>query len=198
MACLPIRRGMSRISTGTGDDGTTGLADGSRVAKTHPRVEAYGAVDEANDALGLAASFTEDAATRDLIHAIQRDLFTLGADLATPDNERTSSWALRLTGDHVARIEAETDRLEAALPPLKRFILPGGVKSAAFLHLARSVARRAERQTLHYRETGAAVNPHVAIYLNRLSDLLFLMARAENVRVGVEEAQWLGRAGDQG
>ncbi|HWG89382.1 MAG TPA: cob(I)yrinic acid a,c-diamide adenosyltransferase [Candidatus Thermoplasmatota archaeon] len=186
---------MSRISTGTGDDGTTGLADGSRVQKTHPRVEAYGAVDEANDALGLAAAFTEDPAVRARLARLQHDLFTLGADLATPRSEKTAAWALRITEEHVRYVEGETDALETALPPLRHFILPGGAKSAAFLQLARSMVRRAERQALRFREAGGEVNPLAVIYLNRLSDLLFLMARAENQAQGIAEPQWLGRDG---
>ena len=182
---------MSRISTGTGDDGTTGLVGGRRVPKTSARVAAYGAVDEANDALGVAVAFADDPALAALLRSIQHDLFNLGADLATPEG---AEGALRVTEADVARIGAETDRLEAELPPLRHFILPGGTPAAAFLHLARATTRRAEREAWALREV-EPVNPHALVYLNRLSDLLFLLARRENVRAGKEESQWLGKAG---
>lgn len=182
---------MSRISTGTGDDGTTGLADGSRVPKTDPRVEACGTLDELNDVLGLAASLGDDA-LRAIVHPIQAEIFTLGADLATPTGE-----GLRLDAKAVARLEAETDRLETALPKLQHFILPGGTPAAAALHLARSVCRRAERRTWALREA-EDVREEALVYLNRLSDLLFLLAREANAAAGTEEPQWLGRQGQGG
>ena len=184
---------MARISTGTGDDGTTGLVGGRRVPKTSPRVAAYGAVDEANDALGLAAAFAARPALRALLRRLQEDLFTLGADLAAPPDVKTT----RVTPADVARLVAEEDRLEAALPPLRRFILPGGTPAAAHLQLARSVVRRAEREA--WRVAAAEpVNPEALLYLNRLSDLLFLLAREENVLAGVEETQWMGASGAGG
>ena len=181
---------MARISTGTGDDGTTGLVGGRRVPKTSPRVSAYGAVDEANDALGLAASFATRPALKDWLRSLQTDLFTLGADLAAPEGVQT----VRVAQPHVDRLVAEEDRLEAALPPLRRFILPGGTPAAAYLQLARSIARRAEREGWRVAEK-EWVNPLALVYLNRLSDLLFLMAREENVLAGVEDTQWMGASG---
>lgn len=180
---------MSRISTGTGDRGTTGLADGSRLPKTDPLFDAVGAVDEANDLLGVAAAHA-DAPTRALLQTFQRDLFTLGADLASPESLRG---AMRLTASAVARVEAETDRLEAALPPLTRFILPGGTPLAAHLQHARSVVRRAERLVWALAASGK-INPDALVYLNRLSDCLFLLAREANGKAGVPEPEWEGKA----
>lgn len=179
---------MARISTGTGDDGTTGLVGGKRVPKSAPRVEASGAVDEANDAIGLAAALTTRDDLRALLRTLQTDLFAVGADLAAPAGVDT----VRVTPAHVQRIVREEERLEATLPPLKRFILPGGTPCAAALQLARSVARRAERAAWRANEV-EAVSPQALVYLNRLSDLLFLLAREENVAAGLEEMQWMGR-----
>ncbi|MHB8605249.1 MAG: cob(I)yrinic acid a,c-diamide adenosyltransferase [Thermoplasmatota archaeon] len=182
---------MSRISTGTGDDGTTGFVGGSRGRKTDPRTCAVGAIDETNDALGLAAALAARAELRETLAALQRDLFTLGADVAAPAGTKT----LRIGDADVARVEKETDRLEAALPPLKNFILPGGTASAAALFVARGVARRAERETWALVESGAEVGAPALRYLNRLSDLLFLLARAENERAGASETKWPGTRG---
>ncbi len=185
---------MSRISTGTGDDGTTGLVGRERVPKTHARVAAAGAVDEASAALGVAAAFSPDPALRALMASLQRDLFHLGADLASRPGV---PGAVRVTDADVARIEAETDRLEAQLPPLRHFVLPGGTAPAALLQLARAVARRAERAAWALRED-EDVNPAALRYLNRLSDLLFLLGRNENARAGREEEQWLGASKARG
>jgi len=176
---------MARISTGTGDDGTTGLVGGTRVRKTDARVAAYGAVDEANDALGLAAAFSDDAQLGDAIRAIQAELFMLGADLAAP--AKADALTVRVTAAQVARIGSASDELEARLPPLTHFILPGGTRPAAFLQLARSIIRRAERDAWHIDDD---VNEHALVYLNRLSDLLFLMARDANHQAGVSEPTW--------
>lgn len=177
---------MSRISTGTGDDGTTALLGGDRVPKTDPRVEAYGTVDEANDVLGVAAAHAE-ADLADAIQGLQEDLLTVGADLANPEADHGQ----RIDADDVERLEAWTDELEASLPDLDRFILPGGTKPAAFLQLARSTVRRAERLGWRLAQDHD-VNEHVLVYLNRLSDLLFLLARDANRDAGVEEEQWVG------
>ena len=181
---------MARISTGTGDDGTTALVGGRRVPKTSARVAAYGAVDEANDALGLAATAATRPELKALLATLQSDLFTLGSDLAAPEGVDT----LRITQEHVRALVAEEDRLEAALPPLRTFILPGGTACAGFLQLARSVSRRAEREAWRVAES-EAVNRHALVYLNRLSDLLFLLAREENHLAGVAETPWKGRQG---
>lgn len=180
---------MSRISTGTGDDGTTSLVGGARVPKSHPRVVAVGAVDEANDALGVARALAKPELA-DALARFQEDLFRLGADLASPPGV---TGALRVTDADVGRVEAITNVLEKELPPLRKFILPGGAPAAAALFVARGVVRRAERESWRAREAGEVVGTPVLTYLNRLSDCLFLLARRENVRAGVEDAQWLGR-----
>lgn len=182
---------MARISTGTGDDGTTGLVGGKRVPKTAPRVAAYGAVDEANDALGLAASFATRPQLIALIRTLQADLFTLGADLAAPQDVQT----MRVTRAMVERVVREEDRLEAVLPPLKHFILPGGTPTAASLQLARSIVRRAEREAWRVAQS-EHVSEDALLYLNRLSDLLFLLAREENLIAGTPEPAWPGRSGE--
>jgi cob(I)alamin adenosyltransferase len=182
---------MARISTGTGDDGTTGLVGGARVPKTSLRVAAYGAVDELNDVLGLAAALATRPELRDEIRALQRDLFTLGADLSALEGAST----LRVDRAMVERLVAREDALEASLPPLRHFILPGGTPCAAALQMARSAARRAEREAWRLQEEEGIANREALVYLNRLSDLLFLLAREENQKAGVEDAQWLGRSG---
>ena len=181
---------MARISTGTGDDGTTGLVGGRRVPKASLLMEAVGSVDEANDALGLAAALATRADLRALLQSVQSDLFTLGADLAAPQGVDS----LRVGEAHVARLVREEDRLEAELPPLRKFILPGGTPVAASLQLARSIVRRAERAAwrAHAQEP---LSPHAMVYLNRLSDLLFLLAREENQKAGVPEPEWAGKSG---
>lgn len=169
---------LSRIVTKTGDGGETGLGDGSRVPKDHPRIAAIGTVDELNAILGLIP--IGDHVEARLIRGIQNDLFDLGADLCMPqkDGEKPGE-RLRVTTNHVARIEQAIERLNAGLPALNSFILPGGMPAAAWCHLARTVCRRAEREvvTLMRAET---VNPQVLVYLNRLSDLLFVFSRQLN------------------
>jgi cob(I)alamin adenosyltransferase len=170
---------LNRIYTRTGDDGTTGLVDGSRRAKHDLRVEAYGAVDEANATLGLVrlhAAGDDDA----MLARIQNDLFDLGADLATPDG---IDGALRIVPAQVERLEAEIDAMNASLAPLTSFVLPGGTLAAAHLHLARTTVRRAERVTTAL-AAGEPVNPQAVAYLNRLSDHLFVLSRAVNARAG--------------
>lgn len=162
--------------------------------KTSPRVAAYGAVDEANDLLGLAVAFATRDGLKRLLRRVQTDLFALGSDLATPAD---APKAVRVSEADVARLVAEEDRLEAELPPLRRFILPGGTPCAAYLQLARSVVRRAEREAWRVAEK-EPVNPQALVYLNRLSDLLFLLAREENVHAGVEETQWMGTSSGSG
>jgi cob(I)alamin adenosyltransferase len=161
---------LSRIYTRTGDDGTTGLGDGTRVPKTDPRIEAYGAVDETNSALGMVlAAPTLPAEIAEVLSRIQHELFDLGGELAVP--------GLRsITQEYIARLEQDLDRFNGSLPPLKEFILPGGGTATSACHLARAIARRAERRTW----TLAQVEPvasEVPQYLNRLSDLLFVAAR---------------------
>jgi cob(I)alamin adenosyltransferase len=180
-----------KIYTKTGDAGDTGLFGGERVPKDHPRVVAYGQVDELNAALGVAIACDPAAWQRELFERIQRDLFTIGAELATPDPARL---AKALPGPPVGAVqvgvlEQAIDAHEATLPPLKNFILPGGSPKAAALHLARTVCRRAERGVVALRES-SSVSPHVVTYLNRLSDLLFVLARAANAASGRTDTKW--------
>ncbi|WP_225205475.1 cob(I)yrinic acid a,c-diamide adenosyltransferase [Novosphingobium huizhouense] len=170
---------LNKIYTRTGDDGTTGLVDGSRRAKCDARMQAIGEVDELNSAIGLAAVATDDATTRDL-RRIQNDLFDLGADLATPGEDFTpSEMVLRIVQGQVDWLEQAIDALNENLPPLTSFILPGGSEAAARVHLARSIARRAERAGVALAQA-EPVNPAALGYLNRLSDYLFVLARAIN------------------
>jgi cob(I)alamin adenosyltransferase len=175
---------LNKIYTRTGDDGTTGLVDGSRVPKSDLRMAAIGDVDEANSALGVAiAALNGDYPAR-LLETIQNDLFDLGADLATPGEDFTpSDMTLRITTPQVARLELAIDAANEALEPLRSFILPGGTPAAAALHLARAIARRAERQAVAAAQS-VALNPQALAYLNRLSDLLFVLARGMNLSAG--------------
>lgn len=175
---------LSKIYTRTGDDGTTGLGDGTRVAKDSARVEAYGTVDEANSALGLVlASPGLPTAVVDCLSRVQHELFDLGAELCIPGHRV-------ITADHVERLEVALDGLNEALPPLKEFILPGGGHGAAAAHLARTIVRRAERRVWTLSAT-EAVAPEVAHYLNRLSDLLFVVARVLARHEGGSEVLWV-------
>jgi cob(I)alamin adenosyltransferase len=178
-----------KIYTKTGDTGETSLFDNTRVSKADPRVDAYGEVDELNATLGVARAAGLDADLTATIEAVQQELFAVGARLADPSSRiagRVTKAAV--TGDDVARLETTIDRLETELPPLRRFILPGGSPAGALLHLARTVCRRAERRAIALGPD--AVEPIVIVYLNRLSDLLFVMARAANHRAGVPETEW--------
>jgi cob(I)alamin adenosyltransferase len=178
-----------KIYTKTGDAGETSLFDGTRVPKTHPRVAAYGEVDELQAALGVSAAAGLQPALSEMIVAIQRDLFALGARLADPAHRIAPRVAkVVISRESVERLEAWIDRLENELPPLHHFILSGGSTGGASLHLARTVCRRAERAVLALEPD--AVEPIVVAYLNRLSDLLFVMARAANHHAGVAETEW--------
>jgi cob(I)alamin adenosyltransferase len=172
---------LSRIYTKAGDGGETGLGDGTRVPKDHPRVEAYGQVDELNAVLGLVAAHCPDAPERDLLRAVQNDLFDVGADLCVPPpaGGEPAGGGLRVTAAQAERLEKAIDRLNEGLQPLKSFVLPGGTQAAAWLHLARTVCRRAERAVVTLARTDP-VNPQVVVYLNRLSDFLFVLARTAN------------------
>ena len=170
---------LNRIYTKSGDRGETGLGNGQRVSKNNPRVTAYGEVDELNAVLGNVLA-TSPVLEFELLHGIQNDLFDVGADLCVPPAEDEKAGAsLRVTPDQVDKLEKAIDRLNERLTPLHSFILPGGSPSAAQLHLARTVCRRAERSLVTLLET-EIVNPQVLIYLNRLSDLLFVLARVAN------------------
>jgi len=177
-----------KIYTRTGDTGETSLFDNTRVSKADARVDAYGEVDELNACLGAARAAGLDAELSGLLAEIQKELFAIGARLADPSHRI----AARVTkadvvGAQVARLETTIDRLEGELPALRRFILPGGAAPGAVLHLARTVCRRAERRVI---ALPTPVDPVVVVYLNRLSDLLFVMARVANHRSGVPETEW--------
>jgi cob(I)alamin adenosyltransferase len=179
---------LSRIYTRTGDGGQTRLGDNSQVAKTDARLEAYGTVDELNALLGLACAsggLAEELVQ--LLRVVQNELFDLGADLCAPLAEEAPGTRLRLEASQVQGLEAQIDRLNAALPVLKSFVLPGGRPGNAWLHLARAVCRRAERRAWALAQE-AKVNPQALVYLNRLSDLLFVMARRA---AGGEEVLWV-------
>jgi cob(I)alamin adenosyltransferase len=181
---------LNKIYTRTGDNGTTGLVDGSRVAKHDARMRAIGDVDEANSAIGLAVPALGDAAEGAMLRRIQNDLFDLGADLATPVGEgEDPEWALRVTAAQVARLEQEIDAMNADLQPLDSFILPGGSPASAAIHLARAITRRAER-TATEAAAAVALNPQALIYLNRLSDHLFVLARRMNGN-GAGDVKWV-------
>jgi len=178
---------LSRIYTRGGDEGRTSLGDGARVAKHSPRVEAYGTVDEANAAIGLVRLHTTGEADA-MLARIQNDLFDLGADLCRPGAD-VDDGRLRVIDSQVARLEREIDAMNAELAPLRSFVLPGGSPASAYLHLARTVVRRAERLVVALAET-EAVNPAAIRYLNRLSDHLFVLARYLNDK-GARDVLWV-------
>lgn len=186
-----------KIYTRTGDRGDTGLFGGQRVRKDHARVEAYGDVDELNAVLGHALVQLEADGQGEMaggLRQIQSDLFTLGAHLATPapeDGGRPNDYIPPLPSERVAEMEEWIDRAETELEPLRAFILPGGAEAAARLHLARTVCRRAERRAITLAQS-AHIDERVIVYLNRLSDLLFTLARLANRRAGVEDVPWRG------
>ncbi len=176
-----------KIYTRKGDAGKTGLFDGTRVRKDDPRIDAYGDIDELNSVIGAACAFVQDRAVHDLLEAVQTQLFALGAQLADPKYDPESrKEKTRIDEKQVAAMEGEMDRYEAELPPLKGFILPCGTKSGSMLHLARTVCRRAERKIVAL----PGVRPIVLKYVNRLSDLLFVLARVENKRGGEKQVDW--------
>jgi cob(I)alamin adenosyltransferase len=178
-----------KIYTKTGDAGETALFDSTRVSKADPRVDAYGEVDEVNACLGAVRAAGVDPDIAATLEVIQRDLFAVGARLADPSSRIAGRVSKAAVGDtDVERLEHTIDRLEAEVPPLRQFILPGGTAAGAMLHVARTVCRRAERRVVGLGRT--AVEPAVVVYLNRLSDLLFVMARAVNHRAHVPETEW--------
>ena len=177
-----------KIYTRTGDTGETSLFDGTRVKKHDPRVDAYGDVDELNAWLGFVRSSEVDADVDAELVQIQRDLFALGAQLADPADKLAARVTKAIVSDpEVARLEQTIDRLDAALPPLRRFVLAGGTPAGAALHVARTVCRRAERRIV---ALDPPVDPVLVRYINRLSDLLFVLARAVNHRAGAPETEW--------
>jgi len=187
---------LTRIYTGGGDTGETSLGDGSRVAKHDLRVAAYGTVDEANAVLGIARAEIARADPSDalqradaILSRVQNDLFDVGADLCTPEEGRKGDGALRITAEQAARLETEIDAINEGLDALTSFILPGGTMVAAHLHHARTVTRRAERLVTEL-SAAESVNPAAVVYLNRLSDLLFVMARDAN-NGGADDVLWV-------
>jgi len=179
-----------RIYTRTGDGGQTGLIGGTRVPKDHARVAAYGDVDELNAVIGAATALSRDARLRSLLGAVQRDLFALGAQLADPTAKvGTRKAKAAITASRISRLEKAIDARQAELPPLTQFVLPGGGPLGASLHLARTVCRRAER-TIVTLAREEPVDPRVLAYVNRLADLLFVIARFENRRSGEPEVRW--------
>ena len=178
-----------KIYTKTGDDGTTGLFGGGRISKDAVRLESYGTVDELNSVLGLVRCHNADKEIDSMLHHIQNDLFNLGADLATPMSVRNKS-VVRIQSKETRVLENWIDRMEAGLPALTNFILPGGTPAAAYLHLARSVCRRAERLVVKLSRE-EKISKAVIVYLNRLSDLLFVLARWANHKGGQEEIKWM-------
>jgi cob(I)alamin adenosyltransferase len=180
----PVR--LTRIYTRGGDAGETSLGDGSRVSKLDERIAAYGAVDELNSAIGLVLAGGSPPSIREVLLRVQNELFDLGADVSVPLEHEGR---LRATQEQVDRLEAECDRFNAELPELTSFVLPGGGETAARLHVARTICRRAEREAL-VAANAHAVNQLVLVYLNRLSDLLFILARAANAGESHEEPLW--------
>jgi cob(I)alamin adenosyltransferase len=181
-----------KIYTKTGDDGTTGLFGAGRVSKNSLRIEAYGTVDELNSVLGILIVQSGAEHFVSLLQDIQKSLFVLGADLATPLESKTTYNVPRMEEKDVKKIEAAIDEAELELPPLEKFILPGGAALAAYFHLARTVSRRAERRivSLSKEETIGAFDIH---FLNRLSDLFFVLARKANHLAGMEDIEWDGK-----
>ncbi len=178
-----------KIYTKTGDQGDTGLFGGPRVAKNDARIEAYGTVDELNSLLGVARTFELPAEIDRLVERIQNELFSLGAQLATPDP--TAHQTALVGPTQIAALESAIDHYEAGLEPLRQFILPGGTTAAAHLHLARTVCRRAERRLVSLVQTSPQpIAADLVIYLNRLSDLLFVLARAANRAAGTPDVPW--------
>lgn len=180
-----------KIYTRTGDEGDTALFGGGRVAKSHARVAAYGEVDELNSVLGWAITRVAVDATATRLRALQHDLFALGADLATPPSgeARRRPHTPPLPAGRIAEMEAWIDEADGELPALTRFVLPGGTEGAAALHVARTVCRRTERAVVALKAS-EPIDPTVLVYLNRLSDLLFTLARLENARAGMPDVPW--------
>ena len=179
---------LDKIYTRTGDEGKTSLGDGARLPKFHLRVTAYGSIDEANSVVGVANLHVDDREVLALLRHIQNDLFDVGADLCRPERPAAGAAPLRITDEQVAWLENQIDRFNADIEPLTTFVLPGGSPASAYLHLARTVTRRAERDVVRL-AAEEAVNPAVLRYVNRLSDLLFVLARFLNDK-GKNDVRW--------
>ncbi|MEX2435158.1 MAG: cob(I)yrinic acid a,c-diamide adenosyltransferase [Balneolaceae bacterium] len=179
-----------KIYTKKGDKGTTSLYGGEKVEKNSQRINTYGTVDELNSVLGLILTYPLSSRGVELLHEIQHQLFVLGADLATPQTKKVK--IERIGKDEIQKLEDWIDELQENLPPLTSFILPGGIPAGATLHLARTICRRAERETVSLKKA-ETVSDEAIIYLNRLSDLLFVLARFENHEAGEKETPWVSR-----
>jgi cob(I)alamin adenosyltransferase len=178
-----------RIYTKTGDDGKTGLFGGGRVSKANRRVAAYGDVDELNAVIGWVITQIGHDASAERLTVLQSDLFSIGAHLATPEGARTHIHLPRVPTERIAELERWIDEADAALPELKSFVLPGGSAGAAALHIARTVCRRAERAVVDL-SSHESVDANILVYMNRLSDFLFVCARLQNARAGIAEPKW--------
>lgn len=178
-----------RVYTKTGDDGTSGLIGGTRVAKYDPRLESYGTVDELNSWIGLIRNQPVDSETKELLRSIQNNLFVIGARLATDLSKTDLSGKLPLKEEEITRLENEMDRILDQLPPMEHFVLPGGSNTVSYCHLARTVCRRAERRVCSLAQD-AEIPSELIRYLNRLSDYLFVLSRKIAVDEGVDEVQW--------
>ncbi|MBI3760231.1 MAG: cob(I)yrinic acid a,c-diamide adenosyltransferase [Deltaproteobacteria bacterium] len=184
---------LTKIYTKTGDDGTTGLGTGARVSKNSPRIAAYGDVDELSSQIGMALALRPVDEIGEPLRKIQNDLFHLGSDLCIPDDDKQRLPVPVVEDRHIAALEGWIDHFNDQLPPLENFILPGGSPPAAALHVARTVCRRAERSLLTLAQA-ESIRPQTIVYLNRLSDLLFVLARFQNKRAGVADPTWDSRA----
>jgi cob(I)alamin adenosyltransferase len=179
-----------KIYTKTGDKGETGLFGGERVSKKSLRIEAYGTIDELNSFIGVAVTEVKNADIKVLLEKIQNDLFSIGSDLATPMTEKNLKLNIkRVPEEMFSRLEKEIDRFEEKLEPLRNFILPGGTRGASLIHVCRTVCRRAERLVTALKET-EGINDNILIYLNRLSDLMFVLSRYENSDAGKSDIKW--------
>ncbi|MBQ8531529.1 MAG: cob(I)yrinic acid a,c-diamide adenosyltransferase [Parabacteroides sp.] len=179
----------SVIYTGTGDKGTTSLVGGQRVSKAHQRIESYGTIDELNSFIGLLISSLEEKMDQDFLLFVQHKLFTIGSYLATDQESTELKVESRILPETIARIEREIDRLDSELPQMRHFVLPGGSRSASLAHVCRTVCRRAERQIYRLTETIFVEEP-VLVFINRLSDYLFVLARKECIRNNGNEIIW--------
>jgi cob(I)alamin adenosyltransferase len=184
---------ITRVYTRTGDDGRTGLGGGQRVPKDSPRIEAYGTVDELNSSIGAAIALGLVPEIAERLRAIQNELFHLGSDLSILEEDKARTPVPRIEERHVKALETTMDSLTESLAPLENFVLPGGAPGAAALHVARTVCRRAERRVIALSRV-EPVGAHTVVYLNRLSDALFVMARYENAKRGVPDVLWDSRA----
>jgi cob(I)alamin adenosyltransferase len=184
---------ITKVYTRTGDDGRTGLGGGQRVPKDSARIEAYGTVDELNSSIGAAIALGVVAELAEKLRAIQNELFHLGSDLCILEEDKARMPVPRIEDRHVTALEEAMDALTEKLTPLENFVLPGGAPGAAALHVARTVCRRAERRVIAL-SRAEPVGPHTIVYLNRLSDALFVMARYENAKRGVPDVLWDSRA----